>query len=147
MISTQHDAHLYEAGSIFGQLAFEPQEADDIPNIVVASDQGTHRDSIVGGFLPSIIADCAHNVCWHPYLHPSHFNKNSLARHLCRLAGPLFDPIRGKKHDLYIRLSLITPRAFKAGMACDTLNHSIRIPEQCLDIFLSKTVQTIIGHT
>ena len=68
MVCAEHDAHLYEAGRIFRQLALEPEQTDDVAHIVVSGDQSAHGDSVVGGLFPSVITDTAHNCRWHSHL-------------------------------------------------------------------------------
>ena len=71
MVSTEHDTHLYEACGILGQLALEPQQADDVSHIIVACDQGAHGHAIVGRLLPPVITDGAHNISGYPHLQES----------------------------------------------------------------------------
>ena len=68
MVGAQHDAHLDEPCGILGQLSLEPQQADDIPYIVVPCDQSAHSDSIVRRLLPSVITDAADHSGGHPHL-------------------------------------------------------------------------------
>ena len=68
MVRTQHDAHLDEAGGVFGELALEPQQGDDVAHILVARHQGGHVHPMVCGLLPSVIADCGDNVGRDPHL-------------------------------------------------------------------------------
>lgn len=68
MVCTQHDTHLNKAGRIFRKLTLEPQQADDIANNEVSSDEGTHGHAIVSGLLPPVIANAAHYVCGDPHL-------------------------------------------------------------------------------
>ena len=72
MVGTQHNAHLDEARCIFGKLALEPQQADDIPHVVVPLDEGTHIHPMVRGLLTPVIANAADDVRWNPHLHVHH---------------------------------------------------------------------------
>ena len=68
MVCAQHDAHLDEAGGVFGQLALEPQQADDVPHIVVSGDQRAHSHAVVGGLFSPVIADAADHGRWSAHL-------------------------------------------------------------------------------
>ena len=68
MIRTEHNAHLYEACSVFGQGALEPQQPNDIAHIVVPRYERAHVHAIECWLFPSIIAYAADDVGWHTYL-------------------------------------------------------------------------------
>lgn len=69
MICAEHDAHFDEAGGVFWELAFEPEQADDVSHIEISCDESAHCHPIISWLFTPVITYCAHHICWHSHLH------------------------------------------------------------------------------